>query len=340
MPAERGRSAGRTRPAALATGACLVLVSCSSDAPSTLDPAGPGARRTADLWWSLFWISTAVVVLVLLGIAWAVVRRRRSAEVRRTDAVRFVVIAGAVVPLVVLTGVYSVSLADLSALNNPPGNDAGKPAVTVDVIGHRWWWEVRYDGTPAVTANEVHIPVDSTVRLRLTTADVVHSFWVPQLMPKTDLITGRVNETWLRADRAGTYRGQCAEYCGLQHGHMAFVVVAEPQDQFDAWLQRLSEAAPQPATAAQQRGLEVFLQSTCAACHSVRGTTAQGTAGPDLSTVGGRWTLGAGVLPNTEDGLRHWIRDPQESKPGSGMPPQPVSGRDLTDLVAYLSSLE
>jgi cytochrome c1 len=168
---------------------------------------------------------------------------------------------------------------------------------------------------------------------------VLHSFWVPQLMPKLDLVAGKVRETWLQADQPGRYRGQCAEYCGLQHAHMAFLVVAQPKAEFDAWLARLASPAPAPRTDAQRRGRQAFTQGACAACHAVRGTTATGSVGPDLSDVGSRWSIGAGALPNDPGHLGGWIANSQTAKPGNGMPPQPVDAAQLPDLIAYLQSL-
>jgi cytochrome c oxidase subunit II len=321
----------------LAAVTALALPGCAGDAPSTLDPAGFGARRVEGLWWLLFWISVAVFVEVLVLLAWALVRRRREkTRVRPGDATRFVAVAGAGLPFVILVAVYGVGLRDLAALADHPD----RPAVTVDVTGHKWWWEVRYPGSDGATANEVHVPVDEQVRVRLRTADVVHSFWVPQLMPKTDLVAGKVNDIWLRAERPGSYRGQCAEYCGLQHAHMALRVVAEPRADFDAWVARLASPAAAPRTDAQRRGLEVFERAACAACHTVRGTSAGGTVGPDLSTVGSRWSLGAGAIPNDRGHLGGWIANSQTTKPGNAMPPQQVAAADLPDLIAYLESLK
>jgi cytochrome c oxidase subunit II len=229
-----------------------------------------------------------------------------------------------------------VGLRDLNALARPPG----RPALTVEVIGHQWWWEVRYpDRAGAVTANELHMPVGQPVRVRLRTADVQHSFWVPRLMPKMDLIAGRENQTWLRTDQAGTYRGQCAEYCGLQHAFMSLVVLAQPAAAFDAWLADLARPAATAVTGAQRRGRAVFERSACASCHTVRGTAAHGTLGPDLTRVGSRWSIGSGAAPNDAEHLRAWITNPQRLKPGNRMPPQPVSTEDFPDLIAYLRSL-
>ncbi|RGC66747.1 Cytochrome c oxidase subunit 2 precursor [Micromonospora sp. MW-13] len=329
----RGRSR-RSLPIALF--GLLLLAGCAGDSPSALNPAGTGSARVAGLWWLLFWISMAVFVEVMALLIWALVFRRGTARVRHGQPLRFVTIAGAGLPLVILVAVYGVGLRDLAALGDGPGPEAP----TVEVTGHKWWWEVRYPGASGATANEIHIPVGEQVRVRLRTADVLHSFWVPQLMPKTDLIAGETRETWLRAERAGSYRGQCAEYCGTQHAHMAFLVVAQPRADYDAWLARLDAPAREPGTDAERRGRQAFVQGTCSACHAVRGTGAEGRVGPDLSNVGSRWSIGAGAVPNDAGHLGGWIANSQTAKPGNAMPPQPIDAARLPDLIAYLRSLE
>ncbi|TYB39550.1 cytochrome c oxidase subunit II [Micromonospora sp. AP08] len=314
----------------------LLLAGCSGGSPSALNPAGTGAARVSGLWWLLFWISVAVFAEVMALLAWALVFRRGTARVRHGQPLRFVTIAGAGLPFVILVAVYGVGLRDLAALGAGPGRDA----LTVEVTGHKWWWEVRYAGASGATANEIHIPVGERVRVRLRTDDVLHSFWVPQLMPKTDLIAGETRETWLQARRDGSYRGQCAEYCGTQHAHMAFLVVAQPRADFAAWLARLDAPARAPRTEAERRGQQTFAQGTCTACHTVRGTAAQGRVGPDLSTVGSRWSIGAGAVPNDAGHLGGWIANSQTVKPGNAMPPQPVDADRLPDLITYLRSLE
>lgn len=320
--------------------AVLTLVAaCSDQSPSTLRPGGPGARRIESLWWVLFWCSVAVCVIVFVGVALVIARRRRRGDVSQRNPLTFVVIAGAVIPFVVLAAVYGLNLRDMLALSRPENAAESQTPLTVEVIGHQWWWEFRYPpGTGVVTANELHIPAGTDVKLILRTDDVLHSFWVPQLMPKTDLIAGQTNTMWLRADQSGHYRGQCAEYCGMQHAHMAFMVVAEPRAQFDAWLKWAGSPA-RAQTPAQQRGQQVFAQMGCAACHTIRGTDADGTVAPDLTTIGDRWSLGAGTLANDPEHMREWIADPQQSKPGNAMPPQSVPATGMDDLIAYLRSL-
>jgi cytochrome c oxidase subunit 2 len=198
---------------------------------------------------------------------------------------------------------------------------------------------VRYPGTKAVTANEIHIPVNTRVRIVGRTTDVIHSFWVPELNRKIDLIPGQTNQTLLYADQPEVYRGQCAEFCGLQHAHMAFEVIAQPRPAFDAWLRRESAPARQPTSASEQRGESVFAANQCASCHTIRGTSADGTVGPDLTHVGSRQTLASDTIPNTRAELESWIADPQAIKPGNVMPQLPLPKQDLEDVVTYLRSL-
>jgi cytochrome c oxidase subunit 2 len=208
--------------------------------------------------------------------------------------------------------------------------------LSVKVIGHDWWWEVRYPNG-AVSANEIHIPAGVKVQLALTTDDVIHSFWVPTLGPKTDMIPGQLNTLWLEASEPGVYRGQCAEFCGLQHANMIIRVVADPAADFDRWMD--TQAQPGAEAALALDGRRIFEGATCAGCHRVRGTSAVGNAGPDLTHFGGRATLGAGVRPLTDENLRRWITDPQSIKPGAAMPPTTLPADQLDALVAFLRGL-
>jgi cytochrome c oxidase subunit II len=289
------------------------------------------------LWWTLFWVSVVVSVVVIAMMLWAAFfRRRADTKVKPDSGGRLVLVLGVAIPAAILVGTFGLSVGSIARSADPP-----VPArLSVEVVGHRWWWEVRYPDAGVVTANEIHVPADAPVELRLSTADVIHSFWVPELMPKVDLIPGRVNETWFSADRPGEYRGQCAEYCGLQHGHMAFSVVAQPAAQFRSWLDRQSRSAAVPDTAEERRGREVFETSPCATCHTVRGTSADGQKGPDLTHVGGRDRLAAGAVPNTVGYMSGWVSNSQSIKPGNLMPPQQLSPGELRAVVTYLQSLE
>jgi cytochrome c oxidase subunit 2 len=219
-----------------------------------------------------------------------------------------------------------------------------KNGLNVDVIGHQWWWEVRYKDVDAsnifTTANEIHIPVGVPVLFNLQATDVIHSFWVPNLAGKRDLIPGKINGIWLQADKPGVYRGQCAEYCGMQHAKMAFWVVAEPQEQFNAWRQNQTQTSIPPMTDSQKRGQQIFLSSTCVMCHAINGTPAGSNIGPNLTHIASRHMIASATLANTRDHLALWVRDSQQVKPGNRMPQNNFSEADLQALLDYLQSLK
>lgn len=320
--------------------AAVCFSSCGG-AQSALEPAGPQAVKIAGLWWIMLAVGTLVLlgVMVLLAIAMEGFPRRWQ-ELTARGATKLVLAGGVAIPSVVLFGllVYSV-LVDRAISQTPP-----EDSVTVEVIGHRWWWEVHYINPEgrrlATTANEIHIPIGEPIRLELRSSDVVHSFWVPNLNGKTDLIPGRTNTSWIQSDRAGVYRGQCAEFCGLQHAKMAFLVVVEPPDQFDAWLELQAAPSAEPNTAALQRGQEVFTSNACARCHTIRGTTASGKRAPDLTHIGGRRTIAAATLGQSRGNLGGWITDPHSIKPGTLMPPTVLPPQELRSLLGYLDSLK
>ncbi len=319
----------------LCLAAVMPMAACSDASPSTLDPSGPRAESSATAFWILLAVASLVCVVVIAMVVLTVVRRRGSVDVRTDDARGFVLGYGVIMPAVVLAATFALSVTVLATDSQP----SEREAATIEVTGHQWFWEVSYPADDVVTANEIHVPVGVPVRLVLTSDDVIHSFWVPELIPKTDLIPGRVNTTWLQADEAGRFRGQCAEYCGLQHGHMAFQVVAEPMDDFRAWVDEQAADAETPDADPEQRGLEIFTSTSCATCHTVRGTGADGEVGPDLTHLATRDRIGAGVLPNDREHLEDWVANSQRIKPGIRMPPQPLPPEDLDAVVAYLESL-
>jgi cytochrome c oxidase subunit II len=311
---------------------------CAGNPPSALDPKGSGAERIADLTYLLLWISAVVFVIVTLGLAASVLRGRRKTDAVDKRDVRwggpFILVSGGVIPALVLAGVFAVSVRDQALLSKA----ADEAVITIDVVGHLWWWEARYPNG-AVTANEIHIPVGETVRLRLTTDDVIHSFWVPQLQAKTDMINGHVNYMWLDADEPGRYRGQCAEFCGLEHAKMLFYVVAEPRPTFDEWVDNEALDVAAPFTPTAEDGERIFLDGSCAGCHAIRGTDATETLGPDLTHLATRQTLAAGIVPNTRDDLEELILHPQTVKPGITMPPTTLTEDELDALLEYLEQL-
>lgn len=309
---------------------------------SALHPAGIQAERIGDLWWFLFWLCTIVYVLVMSALLVGV----RRARARRTDTealderrLRTSVIAASVVTVVALFGVLFASVATGRAV----GSLGDPQALVVEITGSQWWWDVVYDNpNPSLrvtSANELHIPVGRPVAIKLKSTDVIHSFWVPKLHGKIDLIPGRENTIWIQADSPGVYRGQCAEYCGLQHANMAFAVIATTSDEFERWITAQRQAAPDPATPEQQRGRQIVESGPCAMCHTVRGTGAGGKTAPDLTHFATRSTIGAGAAPNTPGYLAGWIADPQHLKPGTRMPSTGLSSADLQAVLAYLETL-
>lgn len=321
----------------------LALLAACDGPQSVLAPAGPAAGRLTDLSWVLFIMGALVLALVAALLLYALFRRQRSPFPPTPEgdrrSTRWIVIGGVVFPGVVLSVLFLYVLQVQRAAGRPPG----EPELTIEVIGNQWWWGVRYLSRDAQrvfeTANEIHIPVGRPARIRLVSRDVIHSFWVPRLQGKQDLIPGRVNETWIQADAPGIYRGQCAEYCGLQHAKMALLVIAQPPVEFEAWYaQQLRLAAP-PADPIARRGQAVFLENGCALCHAIRGTSAGGALGPDLTHLASRRTLAAGTIPNTRGHLVGWIADPQALKPGNLMPAVPLDAADLQALLHYLETL-
>ena len=307
---------------------------------SALEAAGVQAARIEWLWWLMFWVCTAVFVLVL-GSLWLAVRRGRSANAARpTERMLLVGIASALgVTVAVLFGLLYASAATGRAIGTRPSPEA----LTIDIVGHQWWWQIEYThpvpSQRVVTANELHLPVGRPVIFNLRSPDVIHSFWIPNLHGKTDLVPGRLNTTWLQADRTGVFRGQCAEYCGMQHAHMAFPVFVTSEEDFQKWLDGQRAVPPPPSAPEAILGRTIVESGSCALCHTVRGTTAGGRQGPDLTHFATRSTIGAGTAPNSREYLASWVADPQHLKPGNRMPPTGLSAADLQAVVAYLETL-
>ena len=309
----------------------LWLLSSCDGIQSALDTHGPHADKVAEIGWVLFAGSALIFVLVGAFTVYALVPKHRSWIASRG----FIVGAGIVFPVITLSGLL---LYTFSAAREIVSRDAIAP-LKIEVIAEQWWWRVRYDNVE--TANEIHIPVGQPVEFSLTTADVIHSFWVPNLAGKLDMIPGRVNRLRVEANRAGVFRGQCAEYCGGPHAKMAFYVVAQPPEEFARWLENERAKAREPDNAFLARGKKLFLENACASCHAVRGTQAAGPLGPDLTHMGSRMTLGAGILPNNVGTLAGWIASSQHLKPENRMPSFNIfKGEELRALAAYMESLK
>jgi cytochrome c oxidase subunit 2 len=321
------------------------MLACCTGWQSTLDVHGPSAVSLRQLIVLIVAVCCVVWALVMIALIFALVRKRDTVQPPvyvdpETERRMTITVIAAVAATVIIITAFTV----LSFFSTRSLSVAGNGDLTVKVRGLQWWWGVEYFGSIPEqrfeTANEIHIPIGRNVRLQLEGLDVIHSFWVPSLAGKQDLIPGRPNELVIRADRAGVYRGQCAEFCGLQHAHMAFFVIAEEQSAFDEWLRSQRQGATAASDAEEISGQQAFMSKQCAACHTIRGTLANGTTGPDLTHVGGRKYIAAGLLETTRGSLAAWIADPQTLKPGNNMPMVPLSPDELRAISAYLASLK
>jgi cytochrome c oxidase subunit 2 len=326
--------------AGLTASALIFLTGCGRDnGQSALDPSSHPARDITNLWWGTLVAAAIVFAGTVALIFLARLRRDREdfpligSDEKRLDGL--VVAFGIVIPVLALSALFYI--ADVGVLQTTDAPAKGETKMTIQVIGRQWWWEVRYPGG-AVTANEIHIPAGTPVKVELTTADVIHSFWVPELNKKIDTVPGHPNSLLLEAQKPGVFRGQCAEFCGLQHAKMSMRVYADPPAKYRAWL--ANESKPVGASVAQQPGFRTFTDNQCAGCHTLRGTSAKGRVGPDLTHVMSRKSLGALTLPNTQADLKAWIRDPQHFKPGNKMPALPLTDGQLDELTSFLGGLK
>jgi cytochrome c oxidase subunit 2 len=324
----------------------LLLSGCKG-VQTMLDPAGEQARNIDVIWRAMLGVCGFMYLLVLAFLAWAIWRARRAPglmepatghtpnepRLERSLGTWAVMIVAGLTGLILLSFFVDRSLA----------GRAQQP-LNVTITANQWWWQVRYeDGAPAqylTTANELHLPVDRPARIKLVGGDVIHSFWAPNLGGKQDLIPGRTNYVTLTPRRVGRFRAQCAEFCGLQHAHMALTLTVETPQAFNRWRAQQLQPAVGPVTGDQIAGQHLFLSRACVLCHAVSGTQANATSAPDLSHIASRPTLAAGSLPNTRANLKAWIEDPARFKPGVNMPKVPLTGHELDQLVAYLEVLK
>jgi cytochrome c oxidase subunit 2 len=329
----------------------IVLGGCAAPRLSSFDTGGPAAAAVANLGWLLIAVCALVYLATLLALLIAVLRGRRRAraaatlapelprdEPRKTRVIAAALIASfAILTLFVVASFFTdrhIALAERD------------PGVRIEITAHQWWWEIRYLDPVAsrgfVTANELHLPLNETASITLRTPDVIHSFWIPGLSGKRDIIPGRDQELRLSASRAGQWRGRCAEFCGYQHAQMQLLAIAEPRADFDAWREHQAQNAVPPQTEEQQRGEQVFGSASCIGCHVIRGSSATGysATAPDLTHLQSRRTLAAGTLPNTAAHLAAWVADPQRIKPGVRMPVNRMSADDYQSLLSYLETLQ
>jgi cytochrome c oxidase subunit 2 len=322
-----------------------IALQAADTVSSMFAPVSTPAVKEADLAKMVLVLSAIVFVVVAGLVVYSVVRFRAGRGEQGTEPPQVygsaqVEAAWTVIPIIIVIVLMLATgrvIHEIQAAPEPPN------AVRVTVVGRQWWWEIRYPELGIVTANELHVPVsDSAHRqptfLTLESADVAHSFWVPRVAGKTDLIPNKTNHMWVEPHQPGTYLGQCAEYCGTQHAHMLLRVVAEPPEQFARWVER-QRAATVPTDSAAAAGRRVFLGTACISCHTVGGTIATGRYGPDLTHLMSRETIGAGVAPNTRDSLRAWVRNPDDLKHGVLMPAMQLDDEQLDQLVEYLLTL-
>jgi cytochrome c oxidase subunit 2 len=315
-----------------------VLLSGCTGPQSTLAPAGPAAERIAQLFW---WMTAGALVIWISVIALALYSIRISPEAHaQRRASLFIIGGGAVFPTLVLAVLVVYGLAPIPALLAP----APEGSLRISVSGEQWWWRVRYQAVraePAVLANEIRLPVGEPVEFHLASPDVIHSFWIPSLAGKIDMIPGRITRLAMTPTQTGLFRGACAEYCGTSHALMSFYVVVERKDAFERWLANQRAPAIPPSTQVATRGQQLFLANGCGACHAIRGTAAGGRIGPDLTHVGSRLSIGAGILPTNQAALVRWLArtdhvKPAVTMPAFGMLPEP----DLQAIAAYLEGLK
>jgi cytochrome c oxidase subunit 2 len=331
----------------------MILMTAVPGFPSnqtSLNPAGPAAAHIEHTFALIFWITGTVYFLTLAVLVYFVWRRRYTLSTMpepqpttdESDRFATRTVAGAMVLTVVLLFVMLISS---FVTSRRLGKMNEQQALTIDVYGHQWWWEVQYpnEAEPyrmVITANEIHVPVGTPIRIHGTSRDVIHSFWAPNIQGKRDLLPGYNTDVLMQVDKVGRWRGQCAEYCGMQHAHMAFYMIAESQKDFDNWMTAQAQSSVIPTNAQTVHGQQVFLTHACVLCHTISGTTAGSRVGPDLTHLASRSTIAAGMLPNTVGNLGGWILNAQSLKPGSRMPPNQISGPDLQDLLAYLETLK
>lgn len=316
-----------------------VLVAACSGNQSALNAHGAAAIELQRLILFFFAICTIVWLLVMAALVASLVRRREHSEVTVGEPRMTAWVASSLA----VTALILVGLTVLSFVATRAMPEAAEGNLAIRIQAKQWWWQVTYlnadQSRDFDTANEIHIPVGRTVRLELESPDVIHSFWMPSLAGKQDLIPGRTNTLAIRAERAGVYRGQCAEFCGLQHAHMAVFVVAEDEASFESWMVAQRSGRVPSFAAEAAAGEALFQAKPCAACHTIRGTKAEGTTGPDLTHVASRGTIAAGLLETTSGSFAAWIADPQTLKPGNNMPMVTLSGTELRQITAYMESL-
>lgn len=339
VPGPRRLSRSSTRTTALASIALpgILLVAQQNGVTSALDPNGPRAGTIATSFWILL-AASIIIFIIFVGLFLIGTAKGNPGDQRSQPAneAGIIPVLGLAIPAIILLTILGATLWILNDMATP----VSAAEETITVTGHQWWWEVEYPDHGFTTANEIHIPVGKEVHFKLTSADVIHSFWVPSLAEKVDMFPGKTNNLVLKADNAGEYRGQCAEFCGVQHAHMILRIFADPEDTYTTWINDQQADAKAPDSDLLKQGEQVFLKNACLACHTVGGTDAKGKVGPDLTHLASRSHIGAGMLENTRGNLAGWIVNNQSLKPGNTMPDFAMDPKDLQALIAWLESLK
>jgi len=321
------------------------LLSGCAAYPSVFTPQSTNSQEIYRLILIIFSIAAGVFVIVEGALIYAAVRFSRGKQAglpKQVEGNNKLEIAWTMAPAIVLAFVFVISLPTLRSLTTQPAVVAGvtgKTVLKVHVVAHQWWWEFDYPDLKIVTANELYVPVNTVVSLDLESVDVIHSFWIPPLGGKIDVIPGQVNHTWFQVTQAGGYVGQCSEFCGIDHAFMRFEVVAESQDEFTSWT-RLMQAQALVMSGEGAQGEQVFLAGTCSACHTIDGTSAQGKMGPNLTHFASRMKFAGWTVDNTPENLAKWLANPQDVQPGTLMPNLHLSQDQIQQLVVYLESLK
>lgn len=325
---------------ALLTLATISLGACGGPFPqSALDPASDFAWKLQDLFEGIFFWAVVVFVLVEGALIVAILRFRErpgGPEPKATHGNTLLEISWTLAPAIILVLIAIPTIKTIWDVDRPARGES----LVVEAVGHQWWWEFRYPDLGIVTANELHIPVGQQIDVRLTSADVIHSFWFPRLGGKRDVIPGHETQIWFTADSAGLYLGQCAEFCGLSHALMKMELVAESPADFEAWVEGQLADAVVTDSVSFAEGTQAFMRGGCIACHKIRGTVAQGVIGPDLTHVGSRRRIAGGILDNTPENMERWIRDSRGVKPGSLMIVPELDDETVSRIVEYLQGLK
>jgi cytochrome c oxidase subunit 2 len=329
-----------------AEGLLAIVTGCATP-QSTLSPGGPAAGSISWLEWSVLITFLVIAFIMWLLLAWAAIRRRGSLATHEPWDIgggqRWILVGGFLIPFIVLSAFFLMSTVSMRSFPVHDGDYMHHPEIRV--IGHQWWWEVQYLGHPEdqqfTTANEIHIPVGRPIDIELVAGDVIHSFWVPKLHGKVDLIPGQRNYIRIQANAPGNYSGQCAEFCGEQHAHMLLLVVAQPEEDYKAWYAQQLNPAAEPMTAEALHGRDVFMGAACSLCHQIRGTEAHGFVAPDLTHLASRQRIASNSYTNDTANLEAWVTHAQSLKPGAEMPDVTAfSGKDLRALVSFLQGLK